>query len=248
MSKAFYRLLPIFLICHFMAPLELGALQPVLDKVPIHEAFVSKFTDIMPNQPVSKRPPPPIQQSILQQPSDDAQWISGYWAWIDEDQDFAWVCGVWRRPPPQHVWIPGFWINQGENWVWAKGFWSPSKDLQYISKAPPQSIDDKVPNSPGPNNFWIRGYWLYNQSTNNYSWLSGTWEKLNPQWILAPASYVWRPEGYVFVPMYWDFPLDERGNAYSCDSLNSPIIIQPELIIQSLYVCFPDHIFLYCHW
>ena len=30
----------------------------------------------------------------------DVQWVPGYWAWDDERQDFIWVSGFWRVPPP----------------------------------------------------------------------------------------------------------------------------------------------------
>lgn len=250
MSAFFSRTLPLVLVAQFFTINFPCAAQPVIDKIPIHEAFVTKFTDPMPNQPVSRPPPLLIRETIPPQPTADSVWISGYWSWIEEDQDYAWVCGVWRRPPPQHHWISGAWLNQRGSWVWAQGFWSPVpvNHLTFIPIPPPQSIDDKVPPSPGNNYFWIRGYWQYAREKNDYIWLSGTWSELNPNWILAPASYIWRPEGYVFVPMYWDFPLEKRGNAYSCSVFGPLMVISPEVIIQRLFVWFPDHIFLYWHW
>jgi hypothetical protein len=93
----------------------------------------------------------------------------------------------------------------------------PVEQLTYIDKAPPSAQHENVPPLPGNDYFWIPGYWEYSADSKNYSWLSGKWEQFNQNWVLCPASYVWRPSGYVFTPLFWDRPLEERGNAYSCD-------------------------------
>lgn len=225
---------------------------PIVDATPIHEAFVPKFTDVMPNTYLSKSPPAPINELIPEKPTDDVIWIPGYWAWIDSKQDFAWVCGVWRRPPPDHYWISGKWYKMNKGWVWAKGFWSPKpeEELAYIKKEPPKSANDDIPDAPGENYFWIPGYWDYSSATKKFSWISGKWEEFSENWILAPATYIWRPSGYVFVPMYWDWILDDRGYAYSCleQQDEPPVVLQPEIIIRQLFFYYPDYVSLYWHW
>lgn len=229
---------------------QLTAAQAV-DMTPIHEAFVSKFTDPLPLTIVPREPPPQKMEGIPPKPFNDAIWISGYWAWIQEKNDFSWICGVWRRPPPQaRFWILGSWNKTDSGWVYARGFWSaiPQNQLKLIQKAPPAAVSDKVPATPGAEYFWAPGYWNYSEASNEYNWLSGKWEKVNSEWILAPASYLWRPSGFVFAPFYWDWPLEKRGVAYNCNG-NAPLIaIQPEVIIQRLFVFYPDYCLFYWHW
>src|SRR5688572_16372485 len=98
---------------------------PIGIPLPIHEAFAPKFTDSRSPTIATKSPPPPITENPPEQPNSDLVWIPGYWAWLSETNDFKWICGVWRRPPPKHKWIPGQWSNNGGNWVWEQGFWSP---------------------------------------------------------------------------------------------------------------------------
>jgi len=228
---------------------ESQAVTPVSDAKPIHEAFVMPVRDALPPLVIARAPPSSQQEQIPPQPISDAIWISGYWSWNENNGDFVWVCGVWRRPPADHQWIPGNWVQYQGAWTRESGFWSatPLENLVYIAKAPPASIADTIPASPGNNYFWIRGYWDYAQ--NNYQWLSGKWELSNPDWVMTPAQYIWRASGYVFIPMYWDFALDLRGKAYSCDSPGTSLVaIEPAVIVTQLYSWYPDYSDLFWHW
>lgn len=223
--------------------------MPIIDAKPLHEAFTVPIRDFLTPVIAHKMPPQGAQEIIPPQPYNDALWIPGYYAWNEAQSDFVWVCGVWRRPPPNHQWISGSWVPFQGGWAWQSGFWSqiPSEKIVFIAKAPPQPVNDSVPAAPGDGYFWVRGYWDY--TANNFSWLTGRFEQLNPKWVMNPARYVWRASGYVFVPMHWDFPLDVRGKAYSCARLGAPLVlVEPALIIRQLYCWYPDYIDLFCHW
>lgn len=227
-----------------------AAVQPLAESRPIHEAFVQKNrADVMPLPVSGLKPPAAFPEKIPPQRHQDTIWIPGYWSWVEESQTYEWVCGVWRRPPEGHVWISGSWIPANGGYAYLQGFWSevPFNNLKYISKAPPEALEESVPDSPGEQYFYTRGYWDY--SNGQYQWLQGAWVPFDPQWVLTFAHYVWRPEGYLFIPAYWDYPLEERGDAYFCDGNSEQItVIQPQVIIEQLYTYYPDYIPIYWHW
>lgn len=237
-------------ICCWVIPLFLRAADGI-EIAPIHEAYVSKFTDPTPLFTVAETPPQVRAENVPPKPYEDAIWIPGYFAWVQEKNDFAWICGVWRRPPIGHVWIPGSWEKTDSGWIWAKGFWSsvPQDQLKFITKVPPSVISDKIAAAPGPDYFWTPGYWNYEQIGSSYRWLSGKWEKSNPNWVLAPACYIWRPSGFVFAPFYWDWPLEKRGKAYNCFENDSKLVaMEPEMVMQRLFIYYPDYCLFYWHW
>ena len=102
---------------------------------PVHEAFAQP-TDA-PAQPdliVPKKPPDPIpEEPPDQKPEGEVQWIPGYWAWDADKNNFLWVSGFWRTPPPDRKWVPGYWTQVEGGWQWVPGFWAPSNqsDIPY---------------------------------------------------------------------------------------------------------------------
>jgi hypothetical protein len=59
-------------------------------------------------------------------PGDGYLWSPGYWAWSDDDQDYAWVPGTWVPvPQPGLLWTPGYWAADGDVFVWYAGYWGP---------------------------------------------------------------------------------------------------------------------------
>lgn len=221
-----------------------GAINPTASSATVHEAFVSPVTDVLSPTPISTPPPALPVENKPSQPSPDTVWIPGYFAW--HHADYVWICGVWRRPPPSHTWIAGQWTQTAEGWVWKEGFWSPLavESLAYLATPPPASLNENVPPSAGNDHFWIPGYWLYDQPTATYVWLQGKWEPFHKDWILTPASYHLRSEGCVFVPSYWDWPLELRGTAYRCEALTP---LQTEEIVEQLFLCYPNYLTLFWH-
>lgn len=231
---------------------------PPVDGI-IHEAFAPPVQGAVILEAVEAAPPERITEKVPLPPSPQEEWIPGYWAYDKKKSAFTWVCGVWRKTPPGMVWNPGYWKQFDEGWVWLRGFWhrEPAQSIGFIEKAPPATIHENPGPSPAQNAFWAAGFWEYQESTNSFLWRSGRFEAMDPDWVFTPATYAWRPEGYVFLPAYWDWPLRERGAAY-CTILLNPddrwgvvntptVVMEPEAIIRNLYGSWPDHILVIHH-
>lgn len=95
-----------FTCCGTSFALETRGIEP-LDYGPIHEAYVTKVTGTDILQAVPAEPPQDINERIPGSVLPGVVWVPGYWAWSDQRNDFIWVSGVWRRPPPGHFWILG---------------------------------------------------------------------------------------------------------------------------------------------
>jgi hypothetical protein len=216
--------------------------EPKLTNSMVHEGYITRITEPSLVEALPKAPPPPKEEVIPDQISPEAVWIPGYWTWLNNQKDYGWICGIWRVPPPAHVWINGYWKQFDEGWVWIRGFWSPVSDqsLSYIKDVPPDQLDENVSTPPSNDYFWNSGYWIYSSEQNKFNWVAGHWEKFDPEWILVPAHYVWRQEGYVFIPSYWDWPLDLRGRAYFC--LEPVVSIEPIALLHTIVVYYPDYL------
>ena len=84
----------------------------VLTRGPIHEAFAAPVVHDPASGPViPKQPPDPIQEMPPDQKpaGQNVQWIPGYWSWDVSRNDYLWVSGIWRDPPPNSQWVPGYW-------------------------------------------------------------------------------------------------------------------------------------------
>jgi hypothetical protein len=70
---------------------------------------------------------------------------------------------------------------------------------------PPQTpapLADTYTPSPAPNAVWIPGYWSYDG--RGYGWQAGHWEIPPPMAkTYVTAHWEQRPNGYAFVPSYW---------------------------------------------
>lgn len=193
-----------------------------------HEAWVVKHTDPTLQVTAAQRPPVSKLEIPPSQPDERMIWISGYWEWIPDQDDFVWVCGIWRLPPSDRTWSPGYWQNVQSEWKWGKGVWMP-KDISswvYSEDPPPQPKDEKPGAAPDGSSFWVSGHWgyaapdgwfakLFNRA-GEFKWVAGLWQKQNPSRTFEAAQWVWRPEGYLFVPEYWDWALDKRAVVSEC--------------------------------
>src|SRR5713226_6965745 len=112
---------------------------------PVHEAYAQPFQkNAAPAPVVPKKPPAPIpEEPPAEKPKgEDVTWIPGYWGWDTDKNDFLWISGFWRVPPPDRKWVPGHWAQVNNGWQWVSGLWSAANaNLQYVPE-PPQSVDN----------------------------------------------------------------------------------------------------------
>lgn len=240
-----FTLLLIFLTAYLNA----ADFSAAVNKPPVHEAFISKFADVAPQEVLTRKPPEPKAETPPPKPNDQAVWIAGYWHWLRDKQDYVWICGVWRLPPPDHFWLSGFWKEEKGGWTWISGAWLENKfkdtsKLIYTQNPPPASQNESVGTPPSGDYFWSMGYWQFSQTTKGYQWFSGSWQKFNPKWIFEPGHWIWRPEGYLFVSAYWDWPIETRGQTYDCYTLHP---LPASGVVQQLTPCYPDYIPV-CNW
>ena len=196
---------------------------------PLHEAFAEPVTfDPQPGLVVPKAPPEPVPEMPPEvKPDDDAVWISGYWAWDDQREDYIWVSGVYRVFPPGERWVPGYWRQAGNGYQWVPGFWTPAEAQQVEYLPPPPESLEQGPSSPTPseNHFWINGCWEYENS--GYLWRPGYWAVGHDGWVWVPAHYAWTPYGCIYVPGYWDYQLVNRGMCFAPVYFRRTVYIRP---------------------
>ncbi len=259
-QQAFILMLVGSVICSFFLVGSLRAQPARAHLEVVHEAYFPSQRSAIPLEVILKDPPTPIQEIMPPQYESDLQWIPGYWMWSAGRNDFVWVSGVWRRPPPGQIWIPGDWKRFPQGWVYQRGFWNNTGFfyLTYLPIPPPDAIQEPLINPLHVDSFWNPGYWAYLPELGEYIWLSGQWERLDPRWILVPAHYEWREQGYIFVPAFWDWPLEGRGQAFSApyvlpedreETLAQPLeVLDPLLIVEQLLPYYPDYLYFYAHY
>jgi len=187
----------------------------VLTRGPVHEAFAASVN----YEPeagilVSKQPPEVIDELPPEQEleGENVTWISGYWAWDEDESDFIWISGIWRNIPPDREWVPGYWNEVGNQYQWISGYWASTEteEVDYIPEAPPKSVENgPTVERSSDNDTWIPGNWVYND--NRYRWRQGYWEPMREDWTYVPDYYSWTPRGYVYVDGYWDYSVARRG-------------------------------------
>lgn len=224
---------------------------------PLHEAFITANVGNIILEAAPNPPPTIVLEKIPPSPDSKAIWISGYWEWYPNRNDFIWVPGLWRLSPPERVWVSGSWVATEEGWVRVHGFWSdvPVERLKYIQEIPPDNLEESPSIAPAENYFWMSGYWEYDESSQTYAWLDGQWAPFDPNWIYVPAYYVWRPDGYVFVNGYWDWPVENVGTPYASvyippnDRPNfvfvPTYIVQQEEYISNYFVNYPNYLYFF---
>ena len=119
-----------------------------LTRGPLHEAFAEPIVaDPIPGLIVAVEPPPPINELMpeFRPDGDDAIWIGGYWGWDQQREDFIWISGVYRVPPPGHQWVPGYWHRVADGWQWGQGFWLEDIAESIVYLPPPPATLENGP-------------------------------------------------------------------------------------------------------
>src|SRR5439155_2810270 len=158
--------------------------------------------------------PAPIKEIAPKERPDLAgvQWIPGYWAYDGEAKDFIWVSGTWRVPPPGRRWVAGTWAKVNGGWQWQHGFWSPADPgaVQALASSPPPSLEVGPSSpSPGDDDFYTPGQWVF--QNGEWLWQPGSWVQNRSNMMYVPPAYLPTTDGSLYVPGYWDYPLEDRG-------------------------------------
>ena len=210
----------------------------VLASGPIHEAFAEVVTlDPEPGIIAPKAPPEMIEEVPPdQKPEGEVQWIPGYWAWDDERDDYIWVSGIWRVPPPKRAWVPGYWNPVGNGYQWTPGYWAEAADKEAVyMPEPPETVEVGPSSSPPSENYvWIPGCWLWQHG--RYAWRPGYWAAAHQDWVWVPSYYSWTPRGYIFVGGYWDYTVIHRGVLFA------PVYFPPRVHLGATFLFSPAFI------
>jgi hypothetical protein len=205
---------------------------------PIHEAFGEPMIfDPKPGVVVSKQPPALIEEVPPDQKpeGDNVVWISGYWYWDDERNDYIWISGFWRAVPPARTWVPGYWADLGDGrYQWVAGYWASAatQQVDYLPEPPASLEAGPSTDPPSDDSIWAPGCWVW--QTNRYFWRPGYWLTASPDWIWMPAHYCWTPRGYVFVDGFWDYVIARRGLLFA------PVFFPRDVLAQANFVYTPS--------
>jgi len=234
--------------------------QPLL-RGPVHEAFAELYqAEPVPGRIIVVRPPALIDElpPDLQPNGRNIQWISGYWAFDEQAEEFLWVSGIWREIPPGFRWLPGYWLelDNQQGYQWVSGTWLPetSNEVQYLPTAPPATLErGPVGMAPTANHIWVPGNWHWQE--RQYAWRPGFWSVGHVDWVWIPARYQWTPRGFLFCRGYWDYPLVRRGTLFSPYRFHRPFFAQPLVAFTPRVVIamdvLPRHLWVrpsHCHY
>lgn len=206
-----------------------------LTRGPVHEAFASPVADPKPGLIVKKAPPADIREQPpeFQPEGQNVQWYPGYWAWDEDRDDYIWISGAWRDPPPGKRWVPGYWAILPDGFQWVSGFWIDEavEEVEYL-KPPPESLEQgPVAAAPADNYFYIPGTWTF--VNGDYVWVAGYYAPYREDWVYVQPHWVWTPRGYIFVAGYWDWRLPRRGQIFA------PAVITPVVYARPTYYYTP---------
>ncbi|MEM9410396.1 MAG: hypothetical protein AAGA30_04745 [Planctomycetota bacterium] len=218
---------------------EFDAGEPeILLRGPLHEAFAETHqADPQPNPIVDATPPEAINEvpPEFKPEGSNVQWIPGYWAWDNAQDDFIWISGIWRDVPSNRRWVPGYWepVESGHRWV--AGLWAglEQQDLNYLPTPPPSIDQGPSVASPSADYFYCPGNWEYRN--NRYVWRTGHWQPRVANWIWIPAKYIWTPRGCIYRPGYWDREFDVRGTLFAPVHFRQPNFLATGFSFQPNY-------------
>ena len=220
----------------------------VLTRGPVHEAFAQVTIRRVDAFPIIKKQPPEAIKEIpaeLRPEGEAVVWIPGYWAFDVDRDNFLWVSGIWRLPPPQHEWMPGYWRQAADGWQWVPGYWAARGETEVaLYPPPPDPIPEAIPPMPEGGDFsggaiYVPGNWVH--QNNDYWWQSGFWTPARQGWTWSPSRWMWNPSGYSYTRGFWDYDLSRRGMLFSPVAFQGqPWMQQPNWSYQPRYGVYND--------
>ncbi len=93
--------------------------------------------------------PPPVRadRPATPQPTSDAVWVEGHWAWTGSQ--WEWVPGAWKEPRPGHVWEPPVCVADGDDYDYWPGYFHPEEESPEPSYREPGNIQLHAPSQVG---------------------------------------------------------------------------------------------------
>ncbi len=224
---------------------------------PIHEAFAEIYqADPQPGLLISKRPPKAIEEAppTIKLDGKDVVWIPGYWTWDDENQDFLWISGIWRKPPPGMEWAPGYWAEVAGGFRWVSGFWARNGEKIVVRQQPPEArAQQEILDAAPEDQFWVPGTWQW--QNDQYAWSDGYYAPCQSNWVWVPARWKWTPPGYIHLTGYWDYRPTVRAMLFAPVRFQPNVLLRPNLVFTPRVVVDPwiaiNHFWIrpyYCHY
>jgi hypothetical protein len=217
---------------------------------PIHEAFAQP--ESLPREApptVAKAPPRALKEELPNERPDldGVEWIPGYWDYVPDDNDYVWVSGVWRVPPPDRQWVGGYWAKNDGKWQRVRGYWAPYKpgaaeqEVTYLPQPPALPAQDPG-DPPAPGNVYVPGSYAWSPGTSGYTYSPGYWTAAQPGWSWTPQTYAWSPGGYVPSGGYWDYDPKNRGVAFAPQYVPQAYRRQPNYTYTPTQVLSPTSV------
>jgi hypothetical protein len=83
----------------------------------------------------------------------------------------------------------------------AAGCTTPPKP---IVRAPPQEKVQQPDFKPGPDYFWKKGHWAYDEGRDDYVWITGSWAKERPNRTWIPGYWEYKDGGWLWHEELWE--------------------------------------------
>ena len=219
----------------------------VMTRGPIHEAFAQPINSGTVNQLVVPEKPPEAIEEIPpdEKPADESTiWIGGYWAWNDDRQDFDWVSGVWRVPPPNEA-LGRRLLERGQRrqQLGAGLLDAHERRERGLLSAAARLVGTR----PHERSTVARQYLdprLLALGEHALRLAAGPLGRGTGQLDLDAGLLLLEPAGWVFCTGYWDYALDQRGLLFAPVSFTRPIFLQrgytysPSVVLDSGLLTF----------
>lgn len=83
-----------------------------------------------------------------------------------------------------------------------------------VPKEPPAPIEEMPPDvkPDGANVVWVSGYWAWDDTRNNFIWVSGIWRDTPPNYVWVAGYWNQVADGFQWTPGFWSPEQQEQVN------------------------------------